>query len=77
MEERYIIIDYYNKILSHLIEGIQQNGGEIISLSMIPIVECFVAERIIILYEDNGHYDEIMDFLKGKEDMLGKWIKDI
>lgn len=66
-----------NELLSLLVEGIQENGGSIISLNMVTVfVPPGNLERII-MYEDNECYKAIKKFLNGKENCLGKWIKDL
>lgn len=64
-----------NRVLSHLMEGIQVRGGEILSFTIAPCnVRASSSERIVIIYEDKGNYDEIMTFLEGKDDYM-EWVK--
>ncbi|MGX8834941.1 hypothetical protein [Amedibacillus sp. YH-ame10] len=58
-----------NDELSEIVCGIQECGGEILSISTsLSNVSTVAAERLLIMYEDNNKREDIKKFLSGKED---------
>lgn len=55
---------YNNQTVADIVEGIQHRKGQIIDVSLSPVLDNGRGERLLVFYEDNNNYDEITQFLK-------------